>query len=410
MSLTAKRIEKLKNQPGRHFDSDGLYLKIQPLNAKQPRANRGCWILRYEMGGRERYCGLGRLADFKLDEARELARKARQLIKDGVDPISQKEADKAQRALEEAKAITFEFATQQYLKQHLDKWKNAKTARNFESTMAAYVFPVIGRLSVAAIDTGLVLKVLEPIWKEMTVTADRLRGRIEAVLDWSTVRGYRTGDNPARWRGHLSEVLPARNRIAKTKHLPALPYNDMAGFWKELSGREGTAARAFQFLLLTAARTGEVIGATKDEIDFHNKVWTVPASRMKSGTEHKVPLSDRAMEILKSLPVENSPYLFVGPNGGSLSPVAILKVLKGMGRNDISVHGFRSSFRDWAAERTSYPNHVVEMALAHSIGNAVEKAYRRGDLLEKRRKLLADWERFCLTPAATGATVVALRA
>jgi integrase len=265
---------------------------------------------------------------------------------------------------------------------------------------------------VAALDTGLVLKVVEPVWRRTPETASRLRGRIENILDWATVRGYRSGENPARWRGHLDQVLPARSQIAKPNHHAALPFAELPAFMAALRAREGIAAMALEFLLLTAARTGEVLGATWDEIDLHEKQWTIPAARMKAGKEHRVPLSDRALKLLKGLPREKgNPFVFIGAQKGSgLSNMAMATLLRRMGRDDITVHGFRSTFRDWAAERTAYPNHVVEMALAHVIGDKVEKAYRRGDLFDKRRRLMADWARFAETPRPESASVTSIRA
>ncbi len=405
MGLTVKRIEKLK-EPGRYGDGHGLYLQVMS-------ATNRSWLLRFERGGRERWLGLGPLHTINLDEARERARKARQQLLDGVDPIEHRKAARATQALAEAKAVTFKEAARQYFDAHERKWKNAKHRAQFLSTLEAYAYPIIGRLPVAAIDTGLVLKVIEPIWNEKTETASRVRGRIESVLDWATVRGYRTGDNPARWKGHLGEVLPARGQIQKTNHHAALPYTEIGGFVAALRQREGVAARALEFTILTAARTNEVIGALWDEIDFAAKVWTVPAGRMKASKEHRVPLSDRALEILRDLPRETgNAFVFIGPRkGGGLSNMAMAAVLGRMDCTDITVHGFRSTFRDWAAERTNYPNHVVEMALAHTVGDKVEAAYRRGDLFDKRRRLMAEWAKYCGTKpahAATDGTVVAM--
>jgi integrase len=266
-------------------------------------------------------------------------------------------------------------------------------------------------LPVAEIDLGWVLSVLEPIWHDKTETASRVRGRIESVLDWAAVRGYRSGENPARWRGQLQHVLPARGQIARPEHHPALPYAELPQFLTALRERQGVAAKALEFTILTAARTGEVIGAKWDEIDFAAKIWTIRADRMKARREHRVPLSDRALEIVKSLPRENgNDHVFIGPRAGGLSNMAMAALLERMDRTDITVHGFRSTFRDWAAERTGHANHVVEMALAHVVGNKVEAAYRRGDLFEKRRRLMADWAQYCLSrPAAEGERVVILR-
>jgi integrase len=402
MTLTTRRIAKL-TQAGRYGDGHGLYLQVMsPTNRS--------WLLRYERSGRERWMGLGPLHTFDLQQARERARRARQQLFDGSDPLEARAAERAARALEAARTITFEKAARQYFDAHERKWKNAKHRAQFLSTLTDYAFPTIGRLPVAAIDTGLVLKCIEPIWNEKTETANRVRGRIESVLDWATVRGYRTGDNPARWRGHLSEVLPARETIQKTVHHAALQFGDLPAFMAALGQREGVAARALEFTILTAARTGEAIGATWDEIDLKTKVWTVPAGRIKGGREHRVPLSGRALEILQALPrEERNPFVFIGPRNGGLSNMAMSSVLGRMERTDITVHGFRSTFRDWAAERTSYPNHVVEMALAHVVGDKVEAAYRRGDLFAKRVRLMADWARFCSMKPADRGAVIALR-
>jgi integrase len=262
---------------------------------------------------------------------------------------------------------------------------------------------------VAAIDTGLVLKCIEPIWQTKTETASRVRGRIKAILDWAAVRGYRVGDNPARWKGHLGEVLPARGQIKKVQHHRALPFAEVPDFMAQLAEREGVAAWALEFLILTAARSGEAIRARWSEIDLDGRLWVVPAERMKGGREHRVPLSDRALEILKTLPREGDLVFPGGRQGTAISSTAMVGVLKRMERPDVTVHGFRSSFRDWAAKTTGYPNHVIEMALAHAIGDKVERSYRRGDLFDKRRKLMDAWAAYCTTPQR-GATVTPIRA
>ncbi|MEQ1865631.1 MAG: site-specific integrase [Micropepsaceae bacterium] len=270
--------------------------------------------------------------------------------------------------------------------------------------MKQYAFPALGKLPVAAIDTGLVLRVVEPIWPDKTETASRVRNRIESVLDWATVRGYRSGDNPARWKGHLAEVLPARNQIAKPQHHAALPFTEVPTFMSELRVRDGIAARALELTILTAARTGEVTGAQWQEIELEEKVWTIPEGRIKGGREHRVPLSDRAVAILKKIPREGQ-FVFPGARKGhAISNMAMDAVLRRLGYKDgrATVHGFRSTFRDWAAERTAYPNHVVEMALAHSVGNKVEAAYRRGDLFEKRRRLMTEWAHYCSAKIISG--------
>jgi integrase len=401
--LSAKKVEREK-RPGRYFDRHGLYLQIKGVNNKS-------WLLRFERDGRERWLGLGPLHTYNLKEARERARDARQLLHSGIDPIEDRKAKKAERALAAAKSVTFKECAEAYIAANEGAWKNAKHAAQWTATLKTYVYPHIGNLPVASVDTGLVLKCVEPIWKDKTETASRVRGRIESVLDWAAVRNYRSGDNPARWRGYLEHVLPQKGKINKVEHHAALPYAELPAFMAELDRREGVAAKALQFAILTAARTGEVVGAKWDEIDLGAKVWTIPAGRMKGGREHKVPLSDRAIQLLRALPAEDgNGFVFIGSRAGSgLSSMAMTQVLKRMGRGDITTHGFRSSFRDWAAEQTNFPREVAEMALAHTIPNAVEAAYRRGDLLLKRRQLMEAWSKFCTSPPATGATVVALR-
>jgi integrase len=408
--LTVKKIDKL-TKPGRYGDGSGLYLQVSGPTSRS-------WILRYEKAGRERWLGLGSQRTFTLKEARERARKARQLLADGVDPLAQKKAAKAAKALADAKAITFEEAARQFYDQHRKKW-SVKHAAQFISSLKEYAFKKIGKLAVADVDIGEVLKVLEQkhedypdqqLWNAVPVTANRVRNRIEQVLDWATVRGYRTGDNPARWKGHLSNVLPARNN-KEVEHLAALPYTEVSEFITALHGRQGTAAAALEFLILTAARTGELIGAQWDEIDFEQKLWIVPASRIKGGRQHRVPLTDRALEILRDpdrCPREpDNPFVFIGPQqGAGLSDEVMTLLLKRMGHDDITVHGFRSTFRDWAGETTSFPSDICEVALAHAVGGKVQISYQRGDLLEKRRKLMEHWAEYCLTPKRDASGVV----
>ncbi|MCK1450439.1 integrase arm-type DNA-binding domain-containing protein [Bradyrhizobium sp. 35] len=395
MALTTRQIAKL-TEPGRYGDGKGLYLQVTPTGARS-------WLLRYERGGRERAMGLGPADDFTLDEARERARKARQLLKDGIDPIDARKDELAKKILEKTLAaaanVIFKECAEQYYKFHSRKWNNAKHSAQFLSTMKMYAYPALGNMPVAAIDKALVLKAIEPIWYTKTETASRVRGRIEAVLDFAKTRGYRTGENPAAWGGNLLHALPARNTIAKVEHHAALPFVEVPDFMAQLATREGIAARALEFAILTASRTGEIIGSRWSEIDLDAKLWTIPAVRMKANKEHRVPLSGRSLEILKALPREDGFVFPGGRKGVPISNMAMAGVLKRMDRFEITVHGFRSTFRDWAAERTGYPNHVVEMALAHVIGNKVEAAYRRGDLFEKRRKLMTDWATYCATPS-----------
>ena len=403
--LTAKRVERVRT-PGRYHDGHGLYLQVVNANNKS-------WLLRYERNGRERWYGLGPVHTFSLKEARERARAARQLLHDGIDPIDHRKAQRAALAAAKAKAITFAEAAQRYFDQHEGKWRNAKHRQQFLSTLKTYAYPVLGNIAMSDIDTPAVLRAIEPIWLEKTETASRVRGRIKSVLDWATVRGYRQGDNPARWKGHLAEVLPARSQVAKPVHHAAMPYRDVPAFMTELREREGTAARALEFTIHTAARTGEVMGARWGEIDFDNKVWTVPAGRMKGGREHRVALPDRTVELLRELPAEDgNSFVFVGPRpGAGLSNMAMAKVLDRMGRGDVTVHGFRSTFMDWAHEQTAFPKVVIDMALAHVVGDKSEAAYRRGDLLAKRRQLAEAWAKFCTLPLVqkTGKVVVPLR-
>lgn len=389
MPLTVRQIERL-NEPGRYSDGHGLYLRITPSGTKN-------WALRYEFNGRERMMGLGSFHAFNLPEARERARAARQQLADGVDPIAAKAEKKAAEALAAAAHLTFKDAAKQYYAFHESKWRNRKHAAQFLSTLETYAYPVIGNLRVADIETSHIFRVLDPIWKIKTETASRVRSRIENVLTWATVRGHRSGDNPARWRGHLREALPSRQQLTKVRHHPALPFVELPAFVALLRARDGMAARALELTILTAARTGEITGARWDEFDLEAKVWVVPAERMKAGKEHRVPLSPRACQLLAVLPREGE-FVFPGPRKGApLSNMAMAAVLKRMEvpSDRATVHGFRSTFRDWAAERTSYPNEMVEMALAHTIKNHTEAAYRRGDLLQRRAKLMADWATFC---------------
>jgi integrase len=392
--LTAKKVERAK--PGRYRDAHGLYLQVRNADNKS-------WLLRYERAGRERWLGLGPLHTFSLKEARERARAARQLLQDGIDPIEDRKAKAAERALAAAKSMTFRECAEAYIAANEGAWKNAKHAAQWTATLKAYVYPRIGNLPIADIDTGLVLRCIDPIWRDKTETASRVRGRIESILGWATVRNYRTGDNPARWRGHLEHALPDKGELAKVNHHPALPYTEIPAFMALLRQRGGVAARALEFTILVCARTGETIGARHSEIDPDARIWVIPASRMKGGREHKVPLSERAVELLKALPTEeNNSFVFLGPRAGSgLSNMSMTAVLRRMGRSDITVHGMRSCFKDWCSETTNFPSHVAEMALAHAVGGQVEAAYRRGDLLKKRRQLAEAWARYCTSPPVT---------
>jgi integrase len=394
--LTARTVEA-KRKRGHYADGGGLVLQISKWGTKS-------WIFRYQRDGRERHMGIGPVHTLSLVEARDRARDCRKVLLDGRDPIEERNAERMRRRIDAARAMTFAQCAEAYIAAHQAGWSNAKHRGQWRSTLATYAYPVIGDLAVAAVDTALVVKCVEPMWKAKPQTAKRLRGRIEAVLDWATVRGFRFGDNPARWRGHLDKLLPAPGKVRAVKHLAAIAWPDLPEFMGELRKREEIGARALEFTVLTAARTGEILGAQWAELDLAAKVWTVPAARMKAKRDHRVPLSARALDILQGLPRDGDRIFAITQKSKRL-----LITLKRMGRADVTVHGFRSTFRDWAAETTAYPNHVVEMALAHAVGDKVEAAYRRGDLFEKRRRLMDEWARYCARPAAGGAKVVALR-
>jgi integrase len=305
--------------------------------------------------------------------------------------------------------MTFRQCAEAYIEAHRPSWKNAKHAAQWPSTLETYVYPVFGDSPVQAVDVGLIMRVLEPIWKTKTETASRLRGRIESILDWAAARGFRQGDNPARWRGHLRHLLPPRSRVQKVKHHAALPYREIGTFMKLLREQEGTSALALEFLILTMARTGEVIGATWEEIDLSAGIWTIPAVRMKAGKEHRVPLSEPALAILRRLETgKQGKFVFPGGKPGkALFNRAMFMLLGRLGRSDLTVHGFRSTFRDWAAESTNFPREVAEQALAHSLQDKVEAAYRRGDMFEKRRGLMKAWAGFCSVQEAGNVVVLA---
>ena len=407
--LSAAAVRNAK-EPGLYGDGHGLYLQVSAFRTK-------AWVFRYMIDGVPRKMGLGAIHTTSLAEARAAALEARKLTRKGVDPIEAEAATRRQRKLEAAKAISFKQCADKYIEANRASWKNDKHADQWfatfnETRRGSKVFPAatqaINDLPVSAIDTGLILKALEPIWTKTPELASRIRGRIERVLDWARVRGYREGENPARWEGHLKETLPARSRLTRGHH-DAVPYADMPEFMAELRAKPGVSARALELTVLVAARTSEVIGAKWSEFDLKTKLWTVPAERMKAGKEHRIPLSDRALEILSSLPREGE-FVFCGARSGKpLSNMAMLELVRGMRGKGATVHGFRSSFRDWAAEQTSYPNELCEIALAHAVSDKTEAAYRRGDMMEKRRRLMADWTAYCARPGHERDNVVAIR-
>jgi len=391
--LSALEVRNL-SEPGTHFVGGvaGLVLKVKDTGAKS-------WVLRAIVGSKRRDYGLGGFPDVTLAAAREAARAARAKIKSGIDPID--EARQARSALKatQAAAITFQKAAEAYISAHKDGWRNEKHTKQWTTTLTTYAYPAIGNLLVQDIGLPQVLAVLEPIWKTKTETASRLRGRIEQVLDWATARGYRNGLNPARWRGHLDKLLPKPSKVARVEHHDALPVSEVDTFMAALRKQEGIGAKALELVILTAARSGEVRGARWSEVDLDNGLWVVPGHRMKAGKEHRVPLSDAAITLLKSAPRHaETELIFVGAKGGQLSDMTLSAVIRRM-KAPCVPHGFRSTFRDWAAECTNYPSEMAEMALAHTISDKVEAAYRRGDLFEKRRKMMADWAAFC---SATG--------
>jgi integrase len=398
--LSALRISK-ETRPGLHSDGAGLYLRVGADTARS-------WVFRYMLDGKSREMGFGATHAVTLAQARQKAQDARSLLSDGKDPLALKRAVEAERRLQDALKITFKACAEKYITAHEQSWRNEKHRAQWRSTLEDYAYPQIGELPVASVDTAVVTKILEPIWSTKPETASRLRGRIEVILDWARVRGFRTGENPARWRGHLENLFPAKRKVRRVRHHPALPYIELGAFMQLLAGREGISARALEFTILTAARTSETIGARWSEIDLEEKIWIVPPDRMKAGREHRVPLCDRAIKMLDELG-RKSEFVFPGMRKGEpLSNMAMLEMLKEMKRRDITVHGFRSTFRDWGAERTSFPAEVVEAALAHMIGDKTEAAYRRGDLFEKRRRLMDAWAKFA-TSVPTAGEVVALR-
>lgn len=343
-----------------------------------------------------RYLGLGSANTVRLAAARGLAGQTRQQLQNGVDPIeARKQAVVAARAAT-AKSVQFKEFAESVVDAQETGWKNAKHRQQWRNTLKTHVYPKLGHRTVASITTDDVLSVLQPIWTATPETASRIRGRIETILDAAKARGVRSGENPARWCGHLSNLLPKASKIARITHHPALPFSKLPAFMAQLRGLEGISPRALELTILTAARTCEVLGMRWTEVDLQQKLWVVPPERMKAGKEHRVPLCARAIEILKELEaVKLNEFVFPGfKPGRHLSDMSLLMLLRRMDQDKITVHGFRSTFRDWAAETTSFPNHVVEMALAHTVANQVESAYRRGDLFEKRRKLMAAWERY----------------
>jgi integrase len=414
--LSAQFVRTAK--PGRYCDGDGLYLLVKKSGVR-------FWIFRYKVNGSKlREAGLGRAGEgrnsVRLAEAREKASSLFRQVKSGIDPLSARDAmaAAAKAAAEDAavKRVTFRDAAQRYIDGHAPSWRNPKHAAQWGATIETYANPVFGDLPVGDVATTHVLAAIEPIWLSKPETASRLRGRIERILDLAKTRGWRAGENPAAWKGHLALTLPARSKVRKVEHHAALPWREIADFMLALKDQQGVGARALQFAILTAARSGEVRGARWSEIDMSAATWIVPAGRMKGGREHRVPLPKTALDVLREMAAarlskDSEALVFPGRDAGRpLSDMSLTAVLRRMRRGDLTAHGFRSSFRDWAAETTANPTELVEMALAHAVGNKVEAAYRRGDLFEKRRRLMVEWASFCATQRASeSSNIVALR-
>jgi integrase len=402
--LTARKVQTVKTA-GYISDGAGLWLQVSGQNAKS-------WIFRFSLRGRVREMGLGSLGKVSLAEARSERDRYNRLVYQGVDPIEHRKRQRTEAALADAATITFKEAAAAYCAAHRSGFRNHKSAAQWVSTLATYAEPVIGNLSVRDINTGHIHRILEAggFWSEKPDTASRLRGRIEAVLDWSKVKGYRDGENPARWKGNLDHLLPKPSKVRKAEHFAALPYAKLPALMQKLRQQEGPVARALEFTILTASRLGEALNATAQEIDHANKVWTVPGSRMKGGKEHRVPLCKRALEIASAV---SDGYLFGSryATGKPVSDMMMRLMLRQLGYDGITIHGTaRASFKTWAMERTRFDNYVVEAALSHTSGDKVERAYARSDVLEKRCQLMDSWAEFCATPPANSAgRVVPLR-
>lgn len=409
----AKGINRLsatdlrRNKPGLYFDGGGLALQVTA--ARDGKGFSRSWIFRWTRGERTRSMGLGSVITVSLAEARAAALECRKLLLAGIDPIAHRDSERAAKVAASAKSMTFEQAAGAYIAAHRAEWRSQQHAAEWPSSLRKHIYPTLAKIDVGAIDTALVIKALQPIWSTVPETASRLRGRIEMILDWSTVAGLRQGDNPARWSGHLEHLLAAPGK-RRVQHLAAMPWRDVPEFMVKLRATDTTTARAMEFVILTAARRGEVRFATWNEIDFSTATWAIPGSRMKAGKEHRVPLSARAVEILRSMPRMND-FIFPGRDR-ALGKGAFGRLFKRLGHGDVTLHGFRSAFRDWAGESTAFPAEIAEAALAHAVGNKVERSYRRGDALEKRRRLMEAWADYCSkpAPAAEGATVTPLRA
>jgi integrase len=414
MALSMKKVAKLlrRGVPGRHIDSDsgdpnrqrGLYLVI---NHKDSAA----WELRFQLHGRPHWMGLGSARVFSLQQARERAKAAHQLLADKIDPLDAKRSERAAAKLAKAakkKVLTFRNAAQRYFQQHESKWTSASHRNEFLRSLTAYAYPAIGDQDVATITLADVLRCIEPEWTTKSITMDRTRNRIEQIIDWCVVREHRPpGTNPAKWKGHLDQVLPPPRRIAPVKNFAAVDYHELPAFMQALRQHEGVAARALTFLILTASRRGEVIGAKCGEIDIKEATWTIPGTRMKAKREHRIPLSSQVMDLIhEHYDGDPDAFVFVGPQAGTgLSHMSFSRLVARLGYDGVTIHGFRSAFRTWASEQTNYPREIMERCLAHAVGSKTEQAYERSDQITKRRKLMETWSRYCTTPPAAGKVI-----
>jgi len=398
MNLSPKEIKELCVS-GTYGDGAGLYLQVTPNGTKS-------WIYRYQIDGRRRWLGLGGFPAVSLSEARKERSRLKLKVKAGIDPLNEKAENIAKaevaRKVQVARKMTFQNCAEAYIESMAPHWKNRKHEQQWRNTLATYAYPAIGSLAVADVDLDHVLQILQPIWLKKTETATRVRNRVELVIDWANVLKYGNGANPARWKGNLDKILPKPSKLKGNKHHAALRYDDMPTFMDALMRQRGLGARALELTILTASRTSEVLNANWDEFDLKKAMWIIPSDRMKAGKEHRIPLSPAAIKLLEGLRSDSGSegHVFPGQKRGkSLSNMAMTKVLHRMGRKDITVHGFRSTFRDWIAEQTSFPQRVAETALAHRLKDGAEAAYQRGDLFDKRRDLMAVWAEYCLTPS-----------
>jgi integrase len=406
--LSEKFTQKKDLKPGLYSDGGGLCLQVSSYETK-------AWVFRYMIAGRARKMGLGDFELVGLKKAREKRSAAYALVKDGIDPIDERAARLATQAAEKARALTFKECAESYIEAHKSGWKNAKHAAQWTATLETYAYPTIGKLQVQDIETAHIEKILRPIWNEKTETASRVRGRIEKVLDRAKALGLRSGDNPARWTGHLSELFPAKSQVAPVEHHPAMPYAELPAFMAKLRARDSVSARALEFTILTACRTGDTIGAVRKEVNERDSLWTIPKERVKGKKgarrkDHVIPLSKAAAAALDAVS-EDGQYLFPGgKEGAGLSNAAMSELLKGMGYSPdyATVHGFRSTFKDWCSDMTSFPNEMSEVALSHTVSDKVEAAYRRGNMVERRRQMMEAWAKYCASKVVGGDNVVAI--